>query len=118
MLKEAFVGEAPFESHPPRAVLEASIRKFERRMRAVRYMSWFAVAFGGVVIIAALARFFQLPPDASVKTLLIYAVAFLWGLGIVGMSKMWLLMMINDIGVRKEVKRIQLMLIDRDENAA
>ena len=118
MLKEAFVGEAPFESTPPRAAIEASIRKFEKRMRTVRFMAWFGAAFGGLVMLVALVRLIQLPPDTNFKTLLLYAVAFFWGLGITGMIKMWLFIMQNDIGMRKELKRVQLMLIDRDAKDA
>ncbi len=49
MLKEAFVGEEPFDPRPGREAPQVSIRKYDARMKTVRYMAIFAVTFMGVV---------------------------------------------------------------------
>ena len=64
MLKEAFMGEEPFDASPGRAALEASIRKFEQRDRTLRYMIWFAVIFMSAVCGWAAWSFFS-SDDAS-----------------------------------------------------
>jgi len=112
MLKEAFVGEERFDPRPGREMLERSIDKFDRRMRTVRHMAWIGVLFPGAVMIAAAVQFFRAPEDASTKMLLLWAVLFLWGNMAVGMIKFWLAMMNNDIGLRKELKRTQLMVLE------
>jgi hypothetical protein len=116
MLKEAFVGEEPFDPSPGRALLEASIDKFDRRMRTVRYMSWFGVVFMGAVMFYAVYSFFDAPPEAETKKLILWASLFLWSNIGVGMLKFFLMMMINDIGLRKELKRTQLMILEGRES--
>ncbi len=48
--------------------------------------------------------------------LIIYALVFGWALGAVGFSKGWFAMMQNDIGLRKELRRMQMMMLDKDGN--
>jgi small-conductance mechanosensitive channel len=115
MLKEAFVGEEPFDPRPAPAALEGSIDKFERRMRTVRHMAWFGVSFMGAVMVLAAVMFFRAPADAGAKTFILWAAVFFWGLMAVGMIKAWFAMMHNDIGLRKELKRTQLMILGARE---
>ena len=67
MLKEAFVGEEPFDPQPARAALQGSIDKFDRRMRTVRHMAWFGVTFMGAVMVFAAVMFFRAPETASAR---------------------------------------------------
>jgi hypothetical protein len=115
MIKEAFAGEEPYRTDLGRQALEESIRRFERRDRAVRLMSWFAVAFMSAVTIWAVVAFVRAPQDASLKELLVYAAAFLWSMMGVGWMKMFLALMQNDIGIRKELKRVQLLMLEGSE---
>lgn len=114
MIKEAFVGEEPFDARPGRDVLQASIRKLETRMRTVRFMTWFAVAFFSVVWIYCLVWLLRAPDTATTRQLVIYGVLMVWGFSGVGFGKFWFAMMHNDIGLRKEIKRTQLMMLERD----
>ena len=112
MLKEAFVGEEPFDPRPERSALEGSIAKFDRRMRTVRHMAWFAVSFMGAVMIFAAAQFFRAPEGASAKTIALWVSLFFFASMTVGMAKFWFAMMHNDIALRKELKRTQLMVLE------
>jgi hypothetical protein len=117
MLKEAFVGEAPFEPHPGREALESSIDKFDSRMRTVRHMAWVGVLFPGAVMIGSAVMFFRAPEGTGLQTFILWAVLFLWGNMAVGMIKFWFAMMQNDISLRKELKRTQLMVLERSPRA-
>ena len=118
LLKEAFVGEEPFDPSPGMEALQASVAKFERRMRTVRHMAWFAVTFmGGVMAWAAYSFFQATPDDTDLKTMLVYAVLFGMAFLAVGFIKGWFAMMSNDIGLRKELKRTQMMLLESRERA-
>ena len=46
--------------------------------------------------------------------LLIDTIVFGWALGGIGFSKMWFAMMHNDIGLRKELRRVQMMMLARE----
>ncbi len=114
MLKEAFVGEEPFDARPGREALQASIRKYDARMKTVRYMAIFAVTFMGVVGIYCFVWLLRAPDETSTRVLIIYALVFGWALGAVGFSKGWFAMMHNDIGLRKELRRMQMMMLEKD----
>lgn len=115
MIKEAFLGEEPYDPSPGRAELEASIRRFEARDRTLRFMMWFAVTFMTVVCVWAAWSFFAAAPETSTKKLILYAVLFLWGSEGIGWSKMFLFSTQKSLGVMKELKRVQLMLSERAE---
>jgi hypothetical protein len=112
MLKEAMVGEEPFESEPGREVLLESIRKFERRVKTVRTMAWIGSAFLFGAALWAFVSILRAPEDAGVRTYVTYLAVFIWGMTGVGMMKMWFAMMLNDIGLRKEIKRLQMMMLE------
>ncbi len=114
MLKEAFVGEEPFDPRPGREALQASIRKYDARMKTVRYMAIFAVSFMGVVGVYCFIWLLRAPDETSTRVLIIYALVFGWALGAVGFCKGWFAMMQNDIGLRKELRRIQMMMLEKD----
>ncbi len=116
MLKEAFVGEEPFDPRPGREALQASIRKYDARMKTVRYMAIFAVSFMSVVGVYCFIWLLRAPDETSTRLLLIDAIVFGWALGAVGFSKLWFAMMHNDIGLRKELKRVQMMMLDKDSH--
>ena len=96
------------------AELEGSIDKFDRRMRTVRHMAWVGVLFMGAVMALSAVMFFRAPEGASLRNSILWATLFLWGNIGVGMVKGWFAMMHNDIGLRKELKRTQLMLLSTD----
>ncbi len=111
MIKEAFVGDEPFDPSPGREALQASVDKFERRDRVVRFMSWFAVAFMGAVAFWAGWSFWK---SESTKMLILYATIFLWAMIGIGWAKMFLFQMQSSIALMKEIKRSQLMWVGRD----
>jgi hypothetical protein len=114
MLKEAFVDE-PFVQDPSTDGLRASVRKFEQRMRTVRWMSFLAVTFftGFAVWMALLL--FTAPDDTSVRWLLVYAMGLLYAVIGIGFGKGWFALMHNHIAVMKEFKRVELMLLERGQ---
>jgi hypothetical protein len=112
MIREAFVGEEPYDPSPGRAALEASIRKYERRHRTVRLLSWFMVTAMSVLFFFAGWKFLSAGEDASTKELVLWATLFLWGNAGVAFGKMYLFTTLSDIGLMKELKRTQLMLVD------
>ncbi len=116
MLKEAFVGEEPFDPRPGREALQASIRKYDARMKTVRYMAIFAVSFMSIVCVYSFIWLLRAPDETSTRVLLIDAIVFGWALGGIGFSKMWFAMMHNDIGLRKELRRVQMMMLDKDSH--
>lgn len=114
MLKEAFRDDAPFDPSPGRAVLDASVQKFERRMRTVRWMAFFAVTFMSVVMVAGLWLLLDASDDASARTVVLYGALFVWGYVGIGFAKGWFAIMHNHIGTMKELKRVQMMLLERE----
>ena len=119
MIKEALLGEEPLEMHPAKETLERSVRKFEKRMRTVRFMAMFAVTFMSIVAVWVGVVFARAPEDTSTKTLLIYVAVFFWAFSVIGFGKMWFAMMQNDIGIRKEIKRMEVLLLElREETRA
>ena len=114
MIKEAFVDAEPFDPDPGREALQSAVDRFTRRMRTVRVMAWvIAVPFMATVMIWALVSLLRAPEDTSTGTLLLYGVLFLWASIGVGFIKGWFAMMQNHLSVMKELKRLQLMMLDR-----
>lgn len=109
MIKEAFVGEEPYESSPGREALLASIRSFEARDRTMRLLVWFVVTF-----MAALAAWagWKFASESSTKMLILYATVFLWGMQGVGWAKMFLFSTQKSLSMLKELKRVQLTILD------
>ena len=97
------------------ALLEGSIDKFDRRMRTVRHMAWMGVSFMGAVAVFAAYSFLEAPPETAPKALILWASLFIWSNIGIGMVKFWFAMMHNDIGLRKELKRTQLMVLEGRE---
>lgn len=114
IIKEAFLGEEPFDPSPGRAKLEESIRSFESRERTLRYLLWFAVLFMTAVSVASAWAFLASGPDTSTKELILYAALFLFAGQSIGWSKMFLFSTQKTLGVMKELKRVQLMLVRDD----
>ena len=113
LLKEAFYKAEPFEAHPQQKELQRSVVQFERRVKVVRWMTWLPVTFMGVVLTIVLVSFFRLGDDASTKTLLIHAVLFLFSMLAIGSQKVWMCIMHNHYATMKELKRVQMLLLDR-----
>ena len=112
MLKEAFMGEEPFDPSPGREALEASIAKFEGRDRTLRIMLWFNVALMTGVCVWAVRGFF-LADEGATRDLVLYATVFLFGSQAIGWAKMFLFTTQQSLSLRKELKRAQLTLLER-----
>ena len=112
MLKEAILGDEPYRPDAGREALEASVKKFEARMRAVRFMTIVMVTFATAVFVTGLVLFLGAGPEAAVRDLLIYTGLFFFGLMCVGMGKMWFAMMHNHIALMKELKVTQIRIVE------
>ena len=66
MLKEAILGEEPYRPDRGRQALEASVAKFERRMRTVRLMALVMVTFASAVFVTGLVLFLGADAEATV----------------------------------------------------
>ena len=108
MIKEAFVGEEAYDPAQGREALVDSIRRFESRDRTLRWMMWFAVTFMTVLSVWAAWQFWASDPDASAKSLILYAVIFLWGCQGIGWAKMFLFSSQLGFSLMKELKRLRL----------
>ncbi len=113
MLKEAIVGAEPYRPDPGGAALEASVKKFEARLRTVRFMAIFAVTFGSVASIAGVVLFLGTDDMASTRELLLCAGLVWFGSSIVGFAKMWYAHMLNHLSLMKELKTVQLRILER-----
>ncbi len=111
MLKEAFVGEEPYDPAPSRAVLEDSLRHFESRDRMTRILMWVAVSFMSLLVGWSVWSFVRAGEDAGVRELLLYSTAFLFGCQGIAWSKMLLFTSQLDFRILKELKRVQLSLL-------
>ncbi|MCB9883170.1 MAG: hypothetical protein H6834_15385 [Planctomycetes bacterium] len=111
IIKEAFVGEGAFDPTPGRDALEAAVQKYDRRMRTVRWLAWFMVAAMTVVgVIAAIA--FANAEAPLGKEHLAYAALFTIAYVGIGIGKMFLLFQQNHLSLMKELKRVELMILD------
>ena len=111
MLKEALMGDEPFRAAPERDALEESVRKFERRVKAVRFMAFFAVTFMTLVVLAGLVPLLRADEATSGRSLAIYVILILFGGMGISFGKLWFAMMLNHIALIKELKVVQLRLL-------
>jgi len=111
MLREALVGLEPYHLDEGRDALEASVRKFETRLRTIRFMAIFAVTFGAVAMIAGIVLFAGAAATPA-KPLLCYAGLAAFGFSLIGFSKMWFAHMLNHIALMKELKATQLRIVE------
>lgn len=118
ILKEAFVNDAPFDPDTDRASAEALLRKFENRMRTIRRMTTLLVGGMFLVLVYCLVGFLRLPADAAVKTQVTYLGAFIWAAGGITIGKLWFAMMHNHIATMKEMKRIELMMLEKRDRTS
>jgi len=115
LLKEAFTGVDPYDADPRREGVEAALQRFDGRVRTVRWMAWIGVGFLFAVAVVTLVLLLRAPDDASPRTLSVYVALFVWANVGIGMAKLWFAMMLNDIGIRRELKRMQLVLLELRE---
>ena len=113
LIKEAFLGEEPYDHTQGEAELKASIRKFESQDRVLRWMLWSSVAFMSGLTYWAGWSFYKAPSDASPKQLILYATVFLFAVQCVGWTKMFLFNNQKSFSILKELKRVQLLLMER-----
>ncbi len=117
MLKEAFVGEEPYDPSPGREALLASLRKLEGRDRTLRWMMWFAVTFMMAVAVWAGWSFFQ-AEESDVRELVLYATLFAFACQGIGWAKMFLFTTQKDLSVLKELKRVQMMMLQHQPSGS
>ena len=113
MIREAFLGEEPFDANPGRQAIQLAIEKFERRDRVIRLLSWFCVAFMGGVALWAGLSFWKADETTSPKQLILYATLFLCAFGGVGFGKLMLFSLQANFAVMRELKRTHLALLDQ-----
>ena len=111
MLEESLTG-LRFDPAPGRAALEAGLREFARRDRALRFLAWGTV--GAMSLLAAWAAwsFLSAPADASAKRLVLDATLFLWASLGVAFGKLWLFTAQAQLATQRELKRLELALLD------
>lgn len=110
MLREALIGDEPFQEQKNEAHLRAAVERYDRRMKTVRFMAWFPVGFMGLVVAVCVWRFAVTEP-AEVKALLAYTALFVFAMTAIGWSKLWLMVMHNHIESQKELVRVQMLLL-------
>jgi len=118
LLKEAFVDTEPFDPNPDKEAVEASVRKFTRRMKTIRWMAIVAVSFMTAVFVWAAVSFVSASVDTATKTLLLYFGAAMFGMVGIAFSKTWFALMLNHVALMKELKRIQLMMLEQNARGA
>lgn len=111
MLEQSLAGMA-LDPAPGRAAVEAGLREFERRERALRLPAWSAV--GVLALLAAWAAwsFLSAPADAGVKRLVLDATLFLWASLGLAFAKLWLVSAQAHLATQRELKRLELAWLD------
>lgn len=112
LLKEAFAGAERFDAHPGREDLERAVAKFERRDRVVRILAWTAVTLAMVPMVWAVYGLAVAGPDTSAKLLVIQGIVALAALQAIGQMKMFLFATRNHLDQMKELKRVQMLLLE------
>jgi hypothetical protein len=105
------VGDEPFRATPERDALEESVKKFERRIKAVRFMAFLAVTFMTLVVLAGLIPLLRADEATSGRSLAIYVILILFGGMGISFGKLWFAMMVNHIALIKELKVVQLRIL-------
>jgi hypothetical protein len=117
MLREALVGEEPYQPDPGREALERSVRKFEARAKTVRFLTWFTVTLATIVFVVGLVLLLRADESTSGRSLALYAVLTVGGFSLVGVSKMWFMgIMQNHIQVMRELKVTQMSVLELREH--
>ena len=111
--KEALYKTEPFDVEPQRQQLEQSIQQFNRRLAVVRWMTLIPIVFMTGLGVWSAVSFLNLPQTASAKAVLLPVAGFLIAIMTIGMQKYWMMMMHNHLATMKELKRVQLMVLDR-----
>jgi len=114
MIREAFVGEEPYVPGQDRAMIQASIRKFEGQDRMVRWLLWFSVLLMTGIFIWSTLRFYAAEPDATPKQLILDAILILSSMQCIGWAKMFIFSNQKNVSILKELKRTQLMLLEEE----
>tara|TARA_R110002126_G_scaffold4409_19_gene23236 strand:+ start:6806 stop:7174 length:369 start_codon:yes stop_codon:yes gene_type:complete len=108
MLREAFLGEEPFDPKPGHVDLEAAIQRFDKRERVLRCLMWLGVTLMTGVCVWSAWRFLRADEAASTKSLILYATVFLFGAQAVGTSKFFLFTSQQSFSLQKALLRAQL----------
>ena len=118
LLKEALRGEDEvLEPERSREALQASVKKFDDRMKTIRNLSWFAVGALGGFGIYSLVKLLLADDATSPRILLIWSVLFIFCMSGVGTVKFWLFLMQNNNSIQKELKRMQMRLAEIADQA-
>ena len=112
MFKEAFLGEEPYKGGQNSVELTASIRKFESQDRLLRISLWGSVLSMTALCIWSGLSFWQTPEAAGPKPLILYATLFLISVQCIGWIKMFLFNNQKSFSILKELKRVQLLLLE------
>jgi len=113
LLKEALHGEDEvLEPERHRETLQASVRKFDARMKTIRNFAWFAVGALGGFGIYSLCKLLWADDATSPRILITWAALFLFSMSGVGTVKFWLFLTQNNVSIQKELKRLQMRLAE------
>lgn len=112
MIREAFLGLESFDALPGKAELERAIAKLDRRERTVRWMAWGAVAFMTALVVGVLVSWFR-ADGHGVESAATHVALFLFAMSGIGMMKLWLIVMQSHFTTLQELKRTQLLTLER-----
>ncbi len=118
LLREAFAGAERFDAHPGRADLERAVSKFEARDRTVRVLVWSVVTLATVPAAWAAYGLFAADDGTSTRMLVIQGVVLLFAMQSIAFMKAYLAEMRNHLDQMKELKRVQMLLLEESGRAA
>ncbi len=110
MLREAFIGDEPYIANKGREELERSVKKFEARMRVVRWLTGVMLTFSTLAFIAGITLLVRTDDQTTTRELGVYTFLFAFGLVTIGFGKMWFSQMQNHIALMKEIKVTQIRI--------
>ncbi|MFT5286684.1 MAG: hypothetical protein ACI8TQ_002855 [Planctomycetota bacterium] len=113
ILREALMGEETYDENQGQAELRASIQKFDSQERIMRTLLWSSVVLMTVLCFWSAWSFIESPEDVSTKYLIMLATLFLFSVQSIGWSKMFIYSNQKSVSTLKELKRVQLLLMER-----
>ena len=115
LLREAFRADETFDPDPGREALLAAIDGYERRMSLVRRMAWVGVTFFTAMTVWMVVLLWQEPNAPPTNRELFVAAMLIFSAQGIAFGKAWFYDMNNHIRLMKELKRTQLMTLERKQ---
>lgn len=111
-VREYLVGEKPSEPERSRAALDSAVNRYTRRMASIRALSWFQVALSTAFFFFGIWLLFTADGASSPREVGIALAIFLFGGIGVMFGKTALLISQYHTATQKELKRIQIRVLD------